>query len=248
MPSSPSSNDRELTLRLPRSALKIAGIAFGIGLLLFVIVWWAGRDDAFYTVQPGDKTVAPAAQGDALPAPMSAEGGASGMESPREPASTGDAETPRLVETAPPAPPAQPTNIDPATGQPAVPGASPTPVAGGETPVPIQGQNPAPRYPTAAMRKQETGTVTVRVQVDAQGDPTGVALIGPVRATHCDRSAPPWRPYGAGSFSRHSAMARRRQARSISRSSSISTAEWSSVFASAEPALSNLNNPKRNHA
>jgi TonB family protein len=189
MPSSPSSNDRELTLRLPRSALKIGGIAFGAGLLLFVIVWWAGRGDAFYTVQPSDKEAAAAAQGEALPAPMAAEGGASGMESPREPENAGDAEIPRLVETAPPAPPTQPTNIDPATGQPAAPGTATAPVAGGDTPVPIQGQNPAPRYPTAAMRKQETGTVTVRVQVDAQGNPTGVALIGRSGSRELDRAA-----------------------------------------------------------
>ncbi|RXR07492.1 energy transducer TonB [Pseudoxanthomonas composti] len=188
MPSSPSSNDRELTLRLPRSALKIAGIAFGAGLLLFVIVWWAGRDDAFYTVPPGEKAAAPAAQADALPAPMSAEGGASGMESPREVADSGDAETPRLVETAPPAPPAPPS-IDETAGQTTAAGGSAAPAAGGGTPIPIQGQNPAPRYPNAAMRKRETGTVVVRVQVDAQGDPVGVALIGRSGSRELDRSA-----------------------------------------------------------
>ena len=50
----PASNpsEHDYVFRLPRSALRIASIAFGIGLLLFVIVWWMGRDQAFYKVAP----------------------------------------------------------------------------------------------------------------------------------------------------------------------------------------------------
>lgn len=189
MPASPPSNDRELTLRLPRSALKVAGIAFGVGLLSFALVWWTGRDDTFYKVPPTDKAADPSALGEALPVPMAGDGTASGMEPPRGTADAGNSETPRLVETAPPAPPPVPTGIDPATGTPPAPGTPTAPVAGGEIPVPIQGQNPAPHYPNASMRRQETGTVTVRVQVDAQGSPTGVALIGRSGSRELDRAA-----------------------------------------------------------
>ena len=74
--SNPSQND--LVFRLPRSALRIAGIAFGIGLLLFVIVWWMGRDKAFYKPAPTapDKALSDMAP---LPEPLPAGDGASDM-------------------------------------------------------------------------------------------------------------------------------------------------------------------------
>ncbi|MFB3130261.1 MAG: energy transducer TonB, partial [Lysobacteraceae bacterium] len=39
-----SSSAKSFTVHIPRNALKIAGIAFGVGVLLFVLVWLTGRD------------------------------------------------------------------------------------------------------------------------------------------------------------------------------------------------------------
>ena len=189
----PASNppDHDYVFRLPRSALRIVAIAFGIGLLLFVLAWWLGRDKAFYKVEP---TVPgkPLSELEALPEPLAGGEGASDM-----PDATGKdnapQERPQVVETAPPAP-ALPTPIDEAT-QPSMPVAdapvasTPAALAPGEQPVPIKGQMPPPRYPGAALRRGEGGTVLVRVEVDAAGMPAGVALVQRSGSRDLDRAA-----------------------------------------------------------
>jgi len=195
MPASntPASNqpDHDYVFRLPRSALRIAAIAFGIGLLLFAIVWWMGRDQAFYKVAPTTPGK-PLSQLEALPEPLAGGSGASDM-----PDAAGEdnapQERPQLVETAPPAP-AMPAPIDEST-QPAMPTAdapaAPASVAlaPGEQPVPIKGQMPPPRYPAAALRRGESGTVLVRVEVDTAGMPAGVALVQRSGSRDLDRAA-----------------------------------------------------------
>lgn len=188
----PASNPPEnhYVFRLPRSALRIAAIAFGIGLVLFVVVWWLGRDQAFYKVAPTPGK--PLSQLEALPEPLAGGDGASNM-----PEATGKdnapQERPQLVETAPPAP-TLPAPIDeglapvmPIANAPA--GSAPVALAPGEQPVPLKGQMPPPRYPAAALRRGESGTVLVRVEVDADGMPAGVALVQRSGSRDLDRAA-----------------------------------------------------------
>lgn len=194
MPTSnqPASNqpDHDYVFRLPRSALRIASIAFGIGLLLFVIVWWTGRDKAFYKVEP-TAPGKPLSQLEALPEPLAGGEGASDMP---DAAGKDNApqERPQLVETAPPAP-ALPAPIDEST-QPAKPANTPgTPesvaLAPGEQPIPLKGQMPSPQYPADALRRGESGTVMVRVEVDTSGMPAGVALVKRSGSRDLDRAA-----------------------------------------------------------
>ena len=61
--------------------------------------------------------------------------------------------------------------------------------APGEQPVPIKGQMPPPRYPAAALRRGESGTVLVRVEVDTAGMPAGVALVQRSGSRDLDRAA-----------------------------------------------------------
>lgn len=186
----PASNppENEVVFRLPRRALRFAAIAFGMGLLLFVIVWWLGRDKAFYKPEPAqagkslDMT-------DALPEPLPAGEGASDMPD-AAPARQDD--RPQLVE-APPV--AMPEPIDETT-LPVAPDAvastsdgNPVPLAPGDQPVPLRDQNPAPRYPANALRNGENGTVLVRVEVDANGMPAGVALVQRSGSRDLDRAA-----------------------------------------------------------
>ncbi|MDG2526609.1 energy transducer TonB [Stenotrophomonas sp. HITSZ_GD] len=173
-----------ITLRLPRNTLKIAGIAFGAGLLLFLLVWATSRKNDFYRADPA---VAPAAQSGApiapLPEPLPAGGdGASDMPDAKAPPAEPEA-APRLVETPPPAPAPVPM---PAPVQDTAPTAS---LAPGDRPVPIPGQSPAPRYPPAALRRGDQGTVVVRVEVDASGAPGGVALVERSGSRDLDRAA-----------------------------------------------------------
>jgi periplasmic protein TonB len=187
----PASNppDSEYVFRLPRSALRIAGIAFGIGLVLFVIVWWMGRDQAFYKVEP-TAPGKPLSELEALPEPLA--GGDSASDMPSAGTGAEQSERPQLVESAPNP---EPTPID-ETLLPADPVAGvpvPPPVAAalapGDQPVPINGQTPPPRYPTEALRRGESGTVLVRVEVDAGGAPAGVALVQRSGSRDLDRAA-----------------------------------------------------------
>ncbi|HEX7801703.1 MAG TPA: energy transducer TonB [Pseudoxanthomonas sp.] len=186
----PASNppEHDYVFRLPRSALRIAGIAFGIGLVLFLIVWWMGRDQAFYKVEP-TAPGKPLSELEALPEPLAGGDGASDM--PAAGTSAEPAERPQLVETAPPPP--LPAPID-ETSQPGTPeaGVSATPgvaLAPGDQPVPLSGQTPSPRYPSEALRRGESGTVLVRVEVDVNGAPAGVALVQRSGSRDLDRAA-----------------------------------------------------------
>lgn len=180
----------EWTLRLPRRAALAAAVAFGIGLLLFLAVWLRGREDDFYRAEP--VVVGPAATDMApLPQPLPAGEPASTMPEAGEPRE----DAPRLVETAPaPVAAAEPAAVaapDSAAAPPAddAPPGNGLILAPGDRPVPIEGRSPPPRYPPAALRAGRSGTVTVRVDVDAQGIPAGVALIQRSGSREFDRAA-----------------------------------------------------------
>lgn len=185
----PASNppEHDYVFRLPRSALRIAGIAFGIGVLLFVIVWWMGRDQAFYKVEPTTPGK-PLSELEALPEPLAGSEGASDMPA----AGQASAERPQVVEAAPA--PALPAPLDenvpgplPDASLPTAP--APAALAPGDQPVPLAGQTPPPRYPSGALRRGEGGTVMVRVEVDASGMPAGVALVQRSGSRDLDRAA-----------------------------------------------------------
>ena len=177
--------DSELIFRLPRRVLRIAGIAFGIGLLLFVIVWWRGRDQGFFKADPtaADKALSGMQP---LPEPLPGGDGASDMPAAGKPA----AQRPQLVET-PPA--ALPDPIDetttPSTAEPDPAAAATVAMAPGDQPVPLPGQKPPPEYPPAALRNGQSGTVLVRVAVDASGLPTDVTLEKNSGSRDLDRAA-----------------------------------------------------------
>ncbi len=177
-------HDPHFTFRLPRTALRNAAIAFGIGLLLFVIVWWAGRDDGFYT--PEAAVPGKALPVEALPEPLSTGDGASGMEEPA--ARAASEERPQLVEEKP-MPASVPEAPAPTAPAEAAPAASGVALAPGDVPVPIPGQTPAPEYPPAAMRSGEQGTVMVRVEVGVDGLPTSVEVAQRSGSRDLDRAA-----------------------------------------------------------
>ena len=187
MPAS-SPPEHDYTFRLPRSALRIAGLAFGIGMLLFAMVWWMGRDQAFYKVQsaaPGK----PQSELEALPEPLAGSAGASDMPD----AGPANSERPQLVEATPPPMPAPieefpgPASADMANATPNA--RPPVTLAPGDQPIPLPGSTPAPRYPGGALRRGESGTVMVRVEVDAAGMPAGVALVQRSGSRDLDRAA-----------------------------------------------------------
>lgn len=154
------------SLRSPRN-LKLLGAAFGIGLLLFLMLWADQRNDTDFF-----KASAPEAgtnDGQLLPAPLPAdvagdESNASGLRLP--PGGGRDAVTrppvadsPRIIEPVAPPPPPDYAQREPA---PPVMATGPTSAA-----VPIS--RPPPVYPREALRRGVGGIVRVEVSVAADG-------------------------------------------------------------------------------
>lgn len=157
------------------SAALIVAAAFALGLLLFALLWSRQRHGAdVYRAT----AVAPTSQAPVfapLPAPMPAgqEDGASGLPEPDERAL---AERPRIVE--------RPSS--PAAATPAQPAPAPAPVAA-SNPVPVS--SPAPLYPRSALRRRESGTVRVRVDVGPDGAPTATSVVESSHSRELDRAA-----------------------------------------------------------
>lgn len=78
MSASRSSSGKNITFHLPRRSLMIAGIAFGVGVLLFLVVWLSSRNDDFYKAGPA-ATPQQVADIEPLPEPLPAAAGSSDM-------------------------------------------------------------------------------------------------------------------------------------------------------------------------
>ena len=167
-------------LRLSRFAwLAIAG-AFALGLLLFLLLWLDQRSSNDFYRADGAAPTSAEQTFEPLPAPLPA--------GPAEDAASGTRDQddtlqgPQAVEA-----PAEPTT--PLAEQPSqVPApAGAEALAAAATPVPID--SPAPRYPPAALRRGESGTVVLRVHVGPDGVPYAVDLVDSSRSRLLDRAA-----------------------------------------------------------
>jgi protein TonB len=169
---------------LPPHLVKPLAIAFGVGLLLFLLLWLEQRNDTdFFRAGDTENAQRPT---DALPAPLPADvavedGNASGLRLPdaaqRAPAAApGEA---RIIDEPPPPPPV-----------PVAPGDSAAPVAaarGNDTPVPIS--RPAPNYPQEALRRNAGGMVRVRVTVATDGSVDRLEVAEGSGNRYLDRAA-----------------------------------------------------------
>lgn len=160
----------------PKSLL-IAGIAFLVGLLLFLMLWLDQRDNnRFYRSLEAPRSVAGQVF-DPLPVPLPAgDSTASGMGEIEE-SPVGAAEAAIQPPPAPPvAAPAAPMEAPVAPGQ--IADRDPQPV-----------RSPAPRYPREAQRRGESGTVVLRVHIDADGRPRDIDLVEGSGSRSLDRAA-----------------------------------------------------------
>ena len=164
--------------RLPSGRWAVVAAAFLAGWLLFALVWLADRREAAPEAVPVKAAATPETF-EALPRPMAA-----GDRTPSLPPAPDDA--PRLVdEPAPPPPPAEPAPMPPSIEDPVA-----TPAAGAvHAPSPLADQSPSPAYPAAAMRRGESGTVVVEVEVDAAGVPVSVEVGQRSGSRDLDRAA-----------------------------------------------------------
>jgi len=160
--------------RPSRTTLLIAGGAFVLGLLLFLVLWInQRRNQDFYRAPVAPTSDAPVFA--PLPAPLPAgeqPGGASGLEEPDEEAL---AQRPQIIEQAPSPPP-----------PPAPAPTTPRPVASAD-PVPVS--SPSPRYPQDALRRGESGKVMVRIEVGPDGVPTAASIVESSQSRALDKAA-----------------------------------------------------------
>lgn len=180
--SDPAPRPRRPLLGLTRRTWLLAGVAFLIGLLLFAVMLARRGDDGFFRVAPVAKPADTTDQFDPLPAPMPGQEGIADDRAMQPPQQD---ERPYIVEQAPPAPPPRP--IEPPA--PEIPGPTGAPLARGDSPEPIAGRNPPPRYPPGALRRRESGTVRVRVDVGPDGVPTSTSLVEGSGSRDLDRAA-----------------------------------------------------------
>ena len=180
--SAPSPNlDRPRSQRAWKPSLKVLLVtvaAFALGLLLFLLLWLDQRKDNDFYRADGAVPSAEGQQFEPLPAPLPAQQdgeNASGLDEVDETPASGD--EPRIAE-APAAPPAAPAAPPPLPAS-----------AAGDRSVPQPVSSPAPRYPRAAQRRGESGTVLLRVHVGADGRPVAVDLVQSSHSRDLDRAA-----------------------------------------------------------
>jgi len=163
--------------RVPHGRWALVGYAFLLGWLLFVPVWLLVRDRGDAPTEAGPAPLLALPSSEPLPGPVPAGEAATPLPPP-------DEDAPRLVDEPPPAPPppAEPQSLPPSIE------AAPAPVVA-QTPAPLPDQSPPPRYPPAALRRGETGTVVLRVDVDAQGNPVSVQVDQRSGSRDLDRAA-----------------------------------------------------------
>lgn len=165
---------------LPPHLLKPLAIAFGAGLLLFLLLWLDQRNDNDF-FKAGEPASGAPGEVETLPAPVPADvagdnGAASGLGLPRPDARP--AEQPRIVDE-PPMPPPAPVAAPPA----------PTAPAKADSAVPVPTSRPAPDYPREALNRGIGGIVRVRAVVAADGSVERMEVAESSGNRHLDRAA-----------------------------------------------------------
>lgn len=174
---------------LSRRTLLLVAIAFGVGLVLFLLLVAGQREDeGFFRAgdapAPGrdgqvfEPLPTPDAAGSANTSPNARNDDDSAVSSDRQEDSEDrfaePGEAPDLAGEMPPVAPVPP----PEPVAPARPDASARPL-----------RAPPPRYPSTAARRRESGTVLVQVRVDPEGRPVQVDVVQSSRSRSLDREA-----------------------------------------------------------
>lgn len=182
-PPAPSRPARPAWLSGARLPWMLVAAAFAGGLLLFALVIRGDGEDGFFRAPAG--TTAPAAEQvfEPLPTPDAAVG--SGVERGLPPDPAPDAAGTARVEGETPSLDGTPASAP----QPVAPPPPPPVEAGGATVSARPLRSPRPDYPVQALRRGETGTVLLQVEVDANGQPTRVQVVQSSRSRALDRAA-----------------------------------------------------------
>lgn len=166
---------------LSRRALLLIAGGFGLGLLLFFVLWLDMRDNGNFYRAEGKADAVDGQVFEPLPVPMApGERSASGLSEAAEEAAR------RPKPAPPPAQVAAPTD-----GQSSAAGTTPPPRSASDVPsgAPMPISRVQPDYPSDAMRRNESGTVVVRIDVGSDGKPDDVEVLRSSRSRALDRAA-----------------------------------------------------------
>lgn len=187
LPPAPSHSARPAWLSRTRLPWILVGLAFVIGLLLFALAIRGDGEDGFF--RAGSDPGAPADNQVFEPLPTPDAAGGSSVQRGLPPDTADDEAGPgRVVERETPSLDGTPASApsEPASPPPTPEDAAP---AGGATVSARPLRSPRPEYPVQALRRGETGTVLLQVEVDANGRPTGVQVVQSSRSRALDRAA-----------------------------------------------------------
>jgi protein TonB len=164
---------------LSRRALLLIAGGFGLGLLLFFVLWLDMRDNGnFYRAEDKADTV-DGQVFEPLPVPMApGERSASGLSEAAEEAARRPKPVPPPTQIAAPTDSQAPTTAPPPRSASDVPPGAPVPIT-----------RVQPDYPSDAMRRNESGTVVVRITVGSDGKPDDVDVLRSSRSRSLDRAA-----------------------------------------------------------
>ena len=184
-PTSPAPGAARLQVSPRTRRIILVGFAIGLalGLVAFLLLWMDQRNDSEFFRPEANLPQRPGQVFEPLPAPMPGQDGrsASGLTEAAE----------ELARNPPPAPqPATPEHTaDPSGISATAPPAEAGPLADAPLSRPEPLRRTPPEYPTAALRRRETGTVLVHAEVDAAGNPTDVSVARSSRSRALDRAA-----------------------------------------------------------
>ncbi|MBX3711367.1 MAG: TonB family protein [Lysobacter sp.] len=176
---SPSPPSPTLRFGLSRRALLLIAGGFGLGLLLFFVLWLDMRDNGnFYRAQ-GKADAVDGQVFEPLPVPMApGERSASGLSEAAEEAARRPKPVPPPAQVAGAADSQTPIATPPPRSASDVPSGAPMPIS-----------RVQPDYPSDAMRRNESGTVVVRIAVGSNGKPDDVEVLRSSRSRALDRAA-----------------------------------------------------------
>ena len=181
----PASTDRSRRFRLSPRAWWLLGGGFGLGLLIFLAMWWHIRSSGDFYRAEGKQTTDDGQVFEPLPAPASdGSQSASGLSEAAEAARN---QRPAPAPVAAPEPPHPPEAQADDNDDDTEPARSTATLAPGSEPVPIHKVRPV--YPADAARNSETGKVVVRIEVDTDGTPADVSIARSSRSRSLDRAA-----------------------------------------------------------
>lgn len=170
---------------LSRRVLLLVAAAFGLGLLLFGLLWLDKRNDNDFFRADAPPPSQAGQEFEPLPTPLPGGRGTGAGSEDDARGIVRDGNGGTLPESTVP----EGGVIEEAPLPPEQPPPPPPPIASGGATSAQPIHSPRPRFPPRALQRGESGSILLQVQVDAQGNPAEVDVVQSSRSRDLDREA-----------------------------------------------------------